>query len=262
MFATPYICGKNSILFHNSSFSFAQHHLHLSEVASTNDLARKLAQENLMNHGYIITTDFQSQGRGQENNGWESEKGKNILCSILLNTQLSVEYQIYLNLTVSLAVYDFICKLAAANTVNIKWPNDVYLNNQKVAGVLIENSIQGMVIKQSIIGIGVNINQSVFTSLKATSLHLVTGEIYSIQSCMAEFLASFEYRYNQLLTGQFKVLWDDYHQGFYRKNMNTAFKAANQWFEGIPLGIDQAGRIVVKVKNEEVKFNVKEIVWL
>jgi BirA family biotin operon repressor/biotin-[acetyl-CoA-carboxylase] ligase len=249
-------------LSHNSSFSFAQHHLHLSEVPSTNDLARQLAEENLVAGGYIITTDFQTKGRGQDTSGWESERGKNILCSMALDANLAVEQQVYLNLCICLGVFDFIRSQVPDEKVNIKWPNDIYLNGSKVSGILIENSVQGKMIKQTIIGIGVNINQQLFANEKATSLAMVTGKEHDIQFCTNNLLSSLEFRFNQLLQGDFVKLREDYHACFYRRNMGTPFKANGEVFEGIPVGIDEAGRLVVKVQNEDRFFNVKEIVWL
>lgn len=246
----------------NSSFSFLQHHLHLSEVTSTNDVAKQLVEENFVQQGYVISTDFQSKGRGQEGNGWEAEKGKNILCSLVLYPHLPVEYQVYLNLCVSLAVYDFVqnhCKMAE---VFIKWPNDIYVNSQKVAGILIENSIQGMAIKQSIVGIGININQQEFDSEKAVSMSLITEKLYSIENCVEELLHCLEIRYNQLLSGAYSELWTQYHEVFYRRNKSTAFAAGGEHFDGIPIGIDEAGRLLVNINNTIKRFNVKEIRWL
>jgi BirA family biotin operon repressor/biotin-[acetyl-CoA-carboxylase] ligase len=246
---------------HNSSFSFIQHHLHLSEVASTNDLAKQLAEDNLVQQGYVITTDFQTNGRGQESSGWEAERGKNILCSVILNSNLPVDQQVYLNLSVSLAVYDFVKECCPNDDVRIKWPNDIYINNKKVAGILIENTIQGMSIKQSIVGIGINVNQEVFGLTKAISLSLVTGIHYDLNSCIKDLLQFLEERYSQLLEGNAGEPWQQYHEVLYRRNMLTDFKAHNEEFEGVPTGIDEAGRLLVSINEETKVFNVKEIVW-
>jgi BirA family transcriptional regulator, biotin operon repressor / biotin---[acetyl-CoA-carboxylase] ligase len=248
-------------LFDNSSFSFLQHHLHLSEVTSTNDVAKQLAEENLVKHGYVITTDFQSVGRGQDLNGWEADKGKNILCSLILNPQLAIEYHLYLNLAISLGVYDFIVSHCPTVEVLIKWPNDIYVNQQKIAGILIENTIQGQWIKQCIVGIGININQEKFTNPKAVSLSTVVGQTFDIAESIKQLLAYLEVRYSQLLTGNYQMLWNQYHEVFYQKNRATTFESMDTQFEGIPKGIDHSGRLMVLVNNHIKTFNVKEITW-
>lgn len=246
----------------NSSFSFLQHHLHLSEVSSTNDVAKQLAEENLVKQGYVITADYQNTGRGQAGSGWESERGKNIICSLVLNSNIPIEFQLYLNISMCLAVYDFVKQYCSNADVQIKWPNDVYINDKKVAGILIENSVQGTVIKQSIVGIGVNINQTGFDSHKATSLSAITGLTYKLEECISGLLHHLEHRYHQLLAGAHADLWHQYHEFFYRKNKKTQFNADAVDFEGIPKGIDEAGRLVVLIKNEVKTFNVKEIAWV
>jgi BirA family transcriptional regulator, biotin operon repressor / biotin---[acetyl-CoA-carboxylase] ligase len=245
----------------NSSFSFLQHHLHLSEVTSTNDVAKQLAAENLVKQGYVITTDYQLKGRGQETNGWESERGKNILSSIVLSPDLAVEHQIYLNLAIALGVVDFVKLHCPNEDVLIKWPNDIYVNGKKVAGILIENSVQGSVIKQAIIGIGMNINQETFSHPKATSLKLIGGVEFNLEKCIQELLPKLEYRYQQLMGGYFTQLWTAYHDVFYRKDAVTRFEANAVLFDGIPKGIDSAGRLMVLVENHIRTFNVKEIIW-
>lgn len=246
----------------NSSFSFLQHHLHLSEVSSTNDVAKQLAEENLVKQGYVITTDYQNMGRGQGASGWESERGKNIICSLVLNSNLSIDFQLYLNIAMCLAVYDFVKEYCPSSEVQIKWPNDIYIKDKKIAGILIENSVQGAVIKQSIVGIGVNINQTEFGSAKASSISAVTGLTYTLQDCIGVLLHHLEYRYHQLLAGAHADLWHQYHEFFYRKNKKTQFNADQICFEGVPKGIDEAGRLVVMVENEMKTFNVKEIAWV
>jgi BirA family biotin operon repressor/biotin-[acetyl-CoA-carboxylase] ligase len=137
----------------------------------------------------------------------------------------------------------------------------VYLNHRKIAGILIENSLQGAVIKQSIIGIGVNINQETFSAPKAVSLKNITGTNYDLEQVVQDLLLHLENRYQQLLSGFFTDLWFQYHEFMYRKNEVTTFLTVTDKFEGIPKGIDHAGRLQVLVGTEVKSFNVKEIAW-
>jgi BirA family biotin operon repressor/biotin-[acetyl-CoA-carboxylase] ligase len=224
-------------------------------------VAKQLAEENLVMNGYVITTDFQSKGRGQEQSGWESERGQNIIASVILHPNLAVDKQLYLNISVCLAVYDFVKMYCPDEEVSIKWPNDIYVNDRKISGILIENSVQGTAIKHSIIGIGININQELYHTPKAISLRQVTGMEYKVDDLIKNLLLHLEYRYQQLLAGVYDDLWHQYHEFLYRKNEPTQFKTATEKFEGIPKGIDSAGRLQVLVGNEVKVFNVKEIAW-
>ena len=99
--------GKGNILSHNTTSSLGHSIIHLNEVTSTNDLAKQLIAENLAGHGTFIRADYQSKGRGQEVSSWESERGQNLLCSMVLFPKLQVQHQVYLNLAICLAVHDW-----------------------------------------------------------------------------------------------------------------------------------------------------------
>ena len=128
------------------------------ELTSTNDQAFMLLKTINPVEGTVIYADFQKAGRGQKDNKWESEKGKNLLLSIILYpTSIRPEDQFYLSMAVSLGICDFIDSFFPGS--KIKWPNDIYINDDKIAGILIENSVMGETIESTIAGIGININQ-------------------------------------------------------------------------------------------------------
>jgi BirA family biotin operon repressor/biotin-[acetyl-CoA-carboxylase] ligase len=140
---------------------------------------------------YLYTA-YQTAGRGQAGNGWESEEGKNLLCSIAVESRktasLKVESPFYLNVLISVAVHRMInCQLSILNSqLTIKWPNDIYWKDKKIAGILIENAILGNEVQYSVAGIGLNVNQTQFVSNapNPVSMKLVSGEEYGIDAVM------------------------------------------------------------------------------
>jgi BirA family biotin operon repressor/biotin-[acetyl-CoA-carboxylase] ligase len=261
--AKLYICGKVNILYHNSELSFGHHQLELSEVTSTNDFAKQLAEENLAGHGSFIRADFQTKGRGQELNVWEAEKGKNLLCSlIMLPQQLQADEQVYLNITVCLGVYDMVKHYLPEAAVSIKWPNDIYVGDKKAAGILIENSLQGMQIKQCVAGMGININQISFRHTRAVSLGQVSGMEYDVKECAEVLLDRLDQRYHMLMSGHRDKLWHDYHEVLYRKGVPSFFETEEEQLHGTVKGIDTAGRLLLETGTETRAFHVKQIRWL
>ena len=128
----------------------------IERTNSTNTLMREMIAKGEWPEGEcFLRTDFQTAGRGQTGNGWESEEGKNLLCSILLPPRQNL---FELNVITSVAVHRMISKLGISE-LTIKWPNDIYWRDKKVAGILIENAIIGNEVKYSIAGIGLNVNQ-------------------------------------------------------------------------------------------------------
>lgn len=248
---------------HITTSSFGHSVIHLNEVTSTNDLAKQLITENLAGHGTLIKTDYQSNGRGQEVSLWESERGKNLLCSMVLFPQLAVQHQVYLNLAITLAVYDWaVLALPESHVVRIKWPNDVYVWDQKLAGILLENGIQGNEIKHCVAGIGINVNQQVFNLAKACSILSLTGREVNLEQAAKGLIQCLKARYMQLEQHQFNKLWDDYHQVLYKKDVSSSFYYHGTIIQGTPLGIDDSGRLRLDVNGSERCFQVKELIWI
>lgn len=252
---------KGSILIHNTTRRIGDHVVSLSEVTSTNELARQLLDEGLAFHGSLIRADFQSKGKGQEQSGWESERGQNLTCSIVLEPDLNVESQVFLNMAVSLAVLNTVQSCLPGEAVSIKWPNDIYVNNRKVCGILIENSLQGNRIRQSIVGIGLNINQQHFETIKACSISMLSGHHEDIDAICLTLTEKMNQRLQQVRYALFDQLKADYLAAFYRRNMITTFSVSGNIFDAIPIGIDEFGRLLVQHHNELKTYQVKEIAW-
>ncbi|MFN3316125.1 MAG: biotin--[acetyl-CoA-carboxylase] ligase, partial [Raineya sp.] len=144
---------------------------------STNLTALELIENDDYFEGTTIITDHQTAGRGQQENTWEAEQGQNITLSVILTPQmLKVQEQFFLNMAVTLAIYDLLQGLVSNPTaLKIKWSNDLLYQNKKICGILIQNIISGQNIAKSVVGIGININQMTFKESQAISLAQITN---------------------------------------------------------------------------------------
>lgn len=166
--------------------------MYISQTNSTNTLLRDAYPD--APHLFTIRTDYQSAGRGQSGNGWESEAGQNLLFSTLLRPDhMPAARQFDLSMAVALALHRTIkgeMSIVNFQLSTIKWPNDLYYGDLKLAGILIENILQGACIERSIVGVGLNVNQRTFASApNPTSLSLITGQRYDLDALLERFLA-------------------------------------------------------------------------
>lgn len=233
----------------------------LNEVDSTNNIARQMILAGEAKEGLLIAANHQTSGRGQQNNVWESESKQNILCSLVLEpTFLNVNQQAWFNMAMCLSVHDALAFYVKG--VNIKWPNDVYINDKKVAGLLIENTLQGQQIKQAIVGIGININQQKFTNGKASSLALQANNWFDRNDVLQQILNYVKIRYNQLRLNQFDKIKTDYHKELYGLNEVKRFEANGEVFEGVIKGVDEWGNLLLVSNGVENVYMVKQISML
>jgi BirA family biotin operon repressor/biotin-[acetyl-CoA-carboxylase] ligase len=176
----------------NNTFFTGKFLIHLPSIDSTNNYAKEYIAKSSPIDGTVILADEQYAGRGQTGNVWLSEPNKNLTFSLIYHTSfLLATEQFYLNMAVSLGIWSTVSN--QLSTVKIKWPNDIYVNHQKIAGILIENTISGMYLKYSVIGIGLNVNQDTFpTDVPATSLKCLTGQELDRQSVLNKLLNAVE----------------------------------------------------------------------
>ena len=214
-----------------------------------------------ISEGTVFSTFAQSDGRGQLKNKWESEPNKNISLSVVLKPNfLPVQKSFLLNQAVTLGVYDFL-RLYISKEVWIKWPNDIYVGNEKIAGILIQNSIQSDVFQHSVIGIGINVNQAVFRSdaPNPTSIFLKTGKEVPLWSCIEYLCKYLENRYLQLKSNQYDMLRADYHEVLYRINEWYFFEKENKRFDGKITRVLDDGFLQMETPLATEFFNFKEV---
>jgi BirA family transcriptional regulator, biotin operon repressor / biotin---[acetyl-CoA-carboxylase] ligase len=226
---------------------------------STNSEAQQLLFKNEATEGCTVITAHQTAGRGQRGNTWEAEPGKNITLSVVLLPKfLAIKHQFYLNIAVSLGVLDLIHELGLKNA-QLKWPNDLYFEDKKLGGILIENSINSLSLQHSIVGIGLNVNQLLFENTTATSLANLLYKTLNLEDVTERLLELLEKRYLELRSGKMAKLKYDYLQVLYRYQEEHTFKVQNNLIRGQILGINDDGRLAVKIENELHYFAFKEI---
>ena len=244
--------------------------IELQSIDSTNKYAMGLVHGDLLpdgqgeaQHGMAVFTHEQTAGKGQRGKNWVSQKDLNIALSILLKPYpLSVPDQFKLSVCIAVSAWEFFSKYAGDET-KIKWPNDIYWQDRKTGGILIENSISGNKWKYAVVGFGLNINQTAFNpSLKnPSSLKQITGKDYDVVELSKKLCNELELTFNRLLNGDMNGLMNEYNQHLYKKNSIVKFKKDAVVFEGRIMKVDEAGRLIVQTSFEEA-FEFGSVEWI
>lgn len=230
----------------------------IEQTESTNALIRKrLTTENLPEM-FVLQTGFQSAGKGQQGNSWESEVGKNLLFSMLLRpTNIAVDKQFVVSQMISLAIIKVLDQYA--DGFSIKWPNDIYWNDKKIGGILIENTLQANKIKWMIVGVGLNVNQEIFLSNapNPVSLFNIIGKELPVNEILENILIAFEQLYCKK---DVEVIRDEYLENLYRGTGFYKFKAGDYIFEAQITNVFADGQIELETTTDEIlKFYFKEV---
>lgn len=217
---------------------------YLDEAGSTNDVAR----DARFGHGSVVATDTQTAGRGQKGNSWLSAPGENLTFSVVLTpTFLPVACQFLLSEAVSLAIADTLEQYGI--DARIKWPNDIYADGRKIAGILIENDVKGSVMSRSIAGIGLNVNQTAFDPRipAPASMKLAAGRAFDRQEVLAAFLDRLDGRYSALADGDSTEIEADYHRRLFRVNEPAIYSTPGGGrFTGTIRRVRQNGELIVE----------------
>ena len=252
----------------NNSLLIGSQHIRLKRVHSTNKYALEFISKSKPMEGTVISASYQYDGRGQIGRFWESEDGKNITCSTILHPifiQASDQFQ--LNMAVSLALHDLIDHFLPENhKVKIKWPNDIYVGDEKIAGILIQNTIKGKHISTSVIGTGININQVKFSDHipNPTSLHKLVEMEIDLEIVFGWWFRFLTKRYLQLKSGKLGLLRKEYLENLYRINVWSNFNDnMGVLFTGKILGVDNDGQLKIELRDGSIKhFAFREIQFL
>lgn len=240
---------------------------YLASVDSTNIFANNLLSKSTPIEGTVIYTDNQYAGKGQIGSKWESAVGENIILSIILYPKfLPIQTQFKLNQVVALAVYDLLAAyIAPVDQLSVKWPNDIYIKDKKIGGILIENKLKGSLLTSTIVGLGLNINQTNFSPNlpNPTSLLLETKKRQDTYDLIGLFCEHLERRYLQLKAKQHKQLDQDYLNALYAYQELRSYKiaATETLFEGKIVGISPTGKLQIQTTYEILEFYFKEVVF-
>ncbi len=234
--------------------------IELQAIDSTNEYAKALLSKSKPAEGTVIFAHEQSAGKGQFGKKWESTKGENLTFSVILYPDfLEAGNAHRLNQAISLALHDFFESLNV--TTRIKWPNDIYSGDDKLAGILIENALLKEHLSYSVIGIGINVNQTAFSPgiLNPVSLKMVLGKQFELIALLHDFFPFLEKRYLQLKQGNLSTMKEAYQSRLYRLNEKKTFKTSTETFEGIIRGVDDNGRLMIEADGK-IRYSTTDFI--
>jgi BirA family biotin operon repressor/biotin-[acetyl-CoA-carboxylase] ligase len=233
--------------------------IELQSVDSTNFYAADLIKKKNVAEGTIIFAHEQTSGRGQGENKWESEPEKNVTFSLILRPVfLPPEHQFSVNKVITLGVLSFLRSLAINEKWSIKWPNDIYAGNRKIGGILIQNLIFGNTFEICITGIGININQELFSPnlSNPVSLKLLNGMNYDLKNVVDRIIAGIDELYSQLEVGFTEHLDSEYREQLFGLGEWRNYSVDKRVVKGMIKGVDKSGLLIMEMENGSVRhFN-------
>ena len=240
--------------------------IHRNEVTSTNTYVKELLSEGIeLPDMTVVKADFQTGGRGQQDNHWESERGKNLTFSLVCHpTFLQAVDQFVLSQAIAVAVWRTLSDFTEG--ISIKWPNDIYWNDKKICGTLIECNLAGSTIKDCIIGTGINVNQTVFTSdaPNPVSLAQIIGFTLNRQHILDSIIQQFKELYEELKDGKIEKLKDEYMQHLYRREGFHLYQEPDgEPFEAEIMDVKSNGHLVLRRHDGGFKkYELKQLKYI
>jgi BirA family biotin operon repressor/biotin-[acetyl-CoA-carboxylase] ligase len=213
----------------------------------------------------VVSAEHQTNGKGQRGSEWLIESGKNLTFSVLYSKIANSKTNLFtLNVIVALSVVEGLQKISSKE-FKIKWPNDILAENKKIAGILIENSIKSQTEVQSIIGIGINVNQENFENLpQASSLCLLEQQFFDKDLLLKNVVNQLENNLEQLNQLSEAYFWEKYHNYLFKKNIVSTFEDSNgNRFVGKIIKVTSEGKLKVQLENDsEIDFDIKKVKML
>jgi len=233
---------------------------YLQEADSTNDCLKRLMINNELEEGTVILAEYQKTGRGRGQNRWHSAKGQNLTMSLLFHPGIQAKKFFYLTELISLSIVDFLFSFNIE--ASIKWPNDIYVGNNKIAGILIENTILSNQIAKCIAGIGININEVDFPPdlPNPTSMRMLKQATFDKNALLEISLDKIRMRYNQLISGDLESMHDEYNQKLYKRSARVQYRNRNGIFYASIKEIKPSGELILRNEdNSEMGYLFGEI---
>jgi BirA family biotin operon repressor/biotin-[acetyl-CoA-carboxylase] ligase len=225
----------------------------LDNIDSTNNYLKNLCAKETLEEGTVIMAGYQMAGKGQGKNAWHSKKGENLLASILFNPSINAAGHFAISEFISLAIIDTLTSFGIQS--EIKWPNDIYAGDKKIAGILVENSIMGKTIFQTIAGIGLNVNEKDFPEYlpNPTSINILLNREIAIKEILTILVNNLNNRYQLIKGKKFQLLHNDYNSELYRRNISANFRSENAIFRATILGVGKSGELQLKMEDGKNK---------
>ena len=236
----------------------------VKSIDSTNNYAAKLLNQTKVPFGTVIMAHYQTNGKGQRNTIWSSNGGDNLLMSVLLDLSFIPSEKIFfLSKSIALAIRAAVVDVIGIES-HLKWPNDVLIDNKKIAGVLIENQWKKSNIVSSVVGVGLNVNQVDFQeSFSATSLKKITNKNYNVDNILKVLCKKLNKYYDQLASLEYDNIDLEYHQHLVNNNKFCEFEENNMVFSAKVKGVNQQGELMLEFTNGDVKsYGLKQITQL
>ena len=234
----------------------------LDAIDSSNNYLKLLVSETIVNDETVVVVNDQQKGRGQMGNGWVSKRDQSLTFSVYKRFEgLLAENQFIISMAVSLAIAECFEALGVPK-VSIKWPNDIMSANKKLAGILIENVVEGYQIKYSIIGIGINVNEDAFPNLpRASSLKLSTGLQFNLDEVLQLVIEKILLGLKLTQSRSFSEMRSLYEIQLFHKDIVSVFENLNgHLFNGIVRGISDIGELIIETENDPgAKVQLKEL---
>jgi len=238
--------------------------IYLPSCHSTNDIAAELVRSGSGMEGAIVITDEQTKGRGQRGTTWVSPPRMNLTMSVILApVSVPIPDQFLISQAVALGISDYLSTYS--DKVKIKWPNDIYLDNKKICGTLIENSIQGNIISSSVAGMGININQTDFEGSRAISLAKMTGREFVKAEEFSKLVRQLDTWYLKLKSGNHnEEIRREYLNRLLGYNQLRHFRYKNEIVSGTVTGVTDYGMLCIRFTNQIdiQEVDLKEIEWV
>lgn len=239
----------------------------LQTVHSTNSFLRELNGGDASFDMELATTEFQTAGRGQKGNSWESEKSKNLLFSILLHpVYVQPSKQFCISEAIALAVVKSLKEIVAdelvAKDFSVKWPNDIYWKNKKIAGILIENELFGSTIRDCIVGVGININQQNFISdaPNPVSLYNILGVNTNVEELLDTIIKQFVANVSMIENGQTALLHNEYMDSLFRRKGIYPYRDADSELMATIKDVREDGRLILTDSDDKERiYEFKEV---
>lgn len=237
----------------------------LSATDSTNAYLRRLSRREAVPDFTVVQAVHQTDGRGQPGTRWVGEEGKNLTFSVLkIFKSFPATRHFQLNMLVSLCVYRLLESLQIPHLC-LKWPNDILSGTRKTCGILLENQLRGSELSSSIIGIGLNVNQTEFKDLPtATSLKKVSGQSYDLSELLMTFIGMLREAFDQMPKTSYAYYLSQYEERLYLKDQPAPFALPDgEHFVGTIRGVDPNGNLQLELKNGDLRtFGFKEVRYL
>ena len=241
------------------------HIIKLNAIDSTNSYLRQLSTKEAVKDFTVVLANYQTSGRGQMGTQWHSQHSKNLMISLFKDVSyINIEQHFFISIVAALSILEALESFKLPN-LKVKWPNDILSENKKIGGILIENVIKKGKLDASIIGFGINVNQTEFDNLpQASSMRLLTGRLYELEELLQAILSKFKDYFKLLKQKEFELLKNNYEKHLFRKDKPSTFQnSEGQLFSGFIKGISNSGNLQVMIENAIIKeFDLKSITLL